>query len=171
MKNINILKLLTFLFIFIFVVFSIVFIFIVPDIKKLKTARFKSKKAYNVYSYTNNTLKSKEKELKELKHDNLKIIRAFDNSFDKNDFLKFSKKYFIYAKLIKNEKKTYKKDFIQYSFNTVSKIADPAVFYKFLTAINSYDNIIQVNFPIHMRAVGDDINTTFNLKVYTLKGK
>ncbi len=171
MKDINILKLLTFLFIFIFVVFFIIFVFIVPDIKRLKTAKFKSRQTYNVYKYTNNTLKAKQKELKELKHDNLKIIRAFDNSFDENSFIKFSKKYFTYAKLVKQKKKIYKKNFTQYSFNTISKITDPTVFYKFLAAINSYDNIIQVDFPIRMRAVGDDINTTFDLKVYTIKGR
>jgi len=171
MKNLNILKLLTFLFIFILVVFFVIFVFIVPDIKKLKSVKVKNRQTLNIYKYTNNTYNQKSKELKNLKHDNLKILRAFDNRFDEKSFLKFSQKYFSYTKLTKQNVKKGEKDFTQYDFSTVSKMSDPTVFYRFLTDINRYDNIIQVDFPIQMSAVGDDINTTFKLKVYTLKGK
>jgi hypothetical protein len=171
MKSINILKLLTFLFIFIFIVFFIIFIFIVPDIKKLKVAKISNNRAYNNFSYTDNSLKLKIKELKNLKYKSLKINRAFNSSFNEQDFIKFSKKYFNDVKLIKDKKKNYKKIFTEYYFNTISKISNPVIFYKFLNGLNHYDNIIQADFPIQMQAAGDDINTTFKLKVYILKQK
>jgi len=171
MKSISILKLLTFLFIFVFAVFLIVFLVLVPSIKELRSSKIENAKAYNRYSYAINQQKSKENELKKLKHNNLKIIRAFDTKFKENEFLKFSKKYFKQVSLKKDKSRVYKKDFILYDFNTVSKITDPTVFYRFLTDINRYDNVVQADFPIQMQAVGDDINTTFKLKVYRLKSK
>jgi len=170
MKSIGILKLLVFLFIFVITVFLVVFLFIVPSIKELRNVKIENAKAYNRYTYAINQQKSKENELKKLKHNNLKIIRAFDTKFDEKEFLKFSKKYFKQVSIKKDENKTYKKDFIMYDFNTVSKITDPTIFYKFLTDINRYDNIIQADFPINMQAQDGDINTTFKLKVYRLKG-
>ncbi len=171
MKSINILKLLTFLFIFIFIVFFVIFIFIVPDIKKLKIAKINNNRAYNSFSYTDHSLKLKIKELKTLKYKNLKITRAFNSSFNRHDFIKFSKKYFSYVKLTKNKNKNYKQNFTEYYFSTVSKIDNPVAFYKFLNGLNHYDNIIQADFPIQMQAVGKDINTTFKLKVFTLNKK
>ena len=171
MKNLNILKLLIFLFIFIITVFFIIFIFLVPDIKRLKIAKINHDKTYNNYMYIDNNLKLKIKELKTLKYKNLKITRAFDSNFNEPDFMKFSKNFFHDANLIKEKKKNYKQDFTEYYFKTVSKISNPTIFYKFLNALNHYDNIIQADFPIEMKAVGDDINTTFRLKVYTLKDK
>ena len=169
LKNIGILKLLIFLFIFVFVVFLIVFLILVPSIKELRNAKIQNVKAYNKYSYMYNQQKTKENELKKLKHNNLKITRAFDTNFNENTFLKFSKKYFKQVSLKKDKSSAYKKDFILYDFNTVSKITDPTVFYKFLDDINRYDNIMQADFPIQMQATGNDINTTFKLKVYRLK--
>ncbi len=168
-RGINILKLLIFLFIFIVISFLIIFIFIVPDIKNLRNAKIEHKRTYNIYIFNKNKLNSKIKDLKNLKYNNLKIIQAFDNKFNEKDFIKFAKKYFKDATLKKEATKPYKQNFIKYSFNTVSKITTPTVFYKFLTDINRYDNIIQADFPIHMQAVGNDINTTFNLKVFVLK--
>ncbi len=168
-KNSMIFKLIVFLFIFVIVVFTVIFLLIVPSIKTLKSTRFEYKKVYNRYTYASNELKSKEKELKDIKHQTLKISKAFENRFKESDFLKFSKKYFKEATLIKDSNKTYKKDFKEYKFTTVSKMSDPTVFYRFLNDINRYDNIIQADFPIKMEACKDDINTTFTLKVYTLK--
>ncbi len=171
MKEFNALKLLSFLFVFIVVVFLIIFILIVPDIKKLKEAKYKNRQVESIFQYTNNNLQNKIKELKDLKLNNLKIIRAFDSSFREKDFLNYSKKFFIFVKLTKDKNKKSDGNFTQYDFHTVSKISNPTVFYKFLTDINRYDNIIQVDFPISMKAVGNDINTTFKLKVFTLKGR
>ena len=168
MKNIGILKLLIFLFVFVLVTFLIIFLFIVPSVKDLRNAKITNAKAYSRYSYARNQQKSKESELKKLKYNNLKIIRAFDTKFKESEFIKFSKKYFKEVSLKKDKSRIYKKDFIVYDFNTLSKMTDPTVFYKFLTDINRYDNIIQADFPIQMQAVGDDINTTFKLKVYRL---
>jgi hypothetical protein len=171
MKNINILKLLSFLFAFVLIVFFIIFVFIVPDIKRLKSAKIANKQIGNVYRHTNDILRAKTNELKGLKRRHSKIIKAFNNRFNETAFLKFSQKYFSYARLTKDKKSDYKQDFVRYSFNTVSKMSDPTVFYRFLTDINNFSNIIQVDFPIEMKAVGDDINTTFKLRVYTLKRK
>ena len=168
MKSVGILKLLIFLFIFVVIVFLIVFLVLVPSIKELRNAKIQNAKAYNRYSYALNRQKSKESELKKLKHNNLKIIRAFDTKFKESKFLQFSKKYFKQVSLKKDKSKVYKKDFMLYDFNTVSKITDPTVFYRFLTDINRYDNVVQADFPILMEAIGDDINTTFKLKVYRL---
>ncbi len=169
MKNIGILKLLTFLFIFVVVVFMIVFLVIVPSIKELKATKIRYYKVYNSYLYATKEQKAKEYELKNLKYNNLKIIRAFDNRFNGKEFMKFSKKYFKQVSLSKDKNETYKKDFTIYNFHTVSKISDPTVFYKFLNDINRYDNIIEADFPIKMQAQNGDINTTFTLKVFRLK--
>jgi len=168
-REINVLKLLIFLFVFIVLSFLIIFIFIVPDIKNLRNAKLEHARVYNAYTFNKNKLNSKIKDLKDLKYNNLKIIQAFDNKFNEKDFVKFAKKYFKNASLKKEITKPYKQNFIKYSFNTVSKITAPTIFYKFLTDINRYNNIVQADFPIHMQAVGNDINTTFDLKVFVLK--
>ncbi len=156
------------MFVFVFVVFLIVFLVLVPSIKELRNTKIQNAKAYNRYSYALNQQSSKERELKKLKYNNLKIIRAFDTKFKESEFLNFAKKFFKQVSLKRDKSRVYKRDFILYDFNTVSKIADPTVFYRFLTDINRYDNIIQADFPIQMQALKDDINTTFKLKVYRL---
>ena len=167
-KNSMIFKLIIFLFLFVIVVFTVIFLLIVPSIKELKATRYEYKKVYNRLEYANKELEAKQKDLKDIKHQTLKISKAFENRFEESDFLKFSKKYFKEATLKKDGNETYKKSFKEYKFTTISKISDPTVFYRFLTDINRYDNIIQADFPIKMAAYKDDINTTFTLKVYTL---
>ena len=59
--------------------------------------------------------------------------------------------------------------FFRYELNVTSMVKTPSKFYNFIDALQKYDNIVKIDFPIKMRGEGDKIHTTFNIKIYGLR--
>ena len=45
----------------------------------------------------------------------------------------------------------------------------PAKFYEFMDALQNYENIVKIDFPIKMRKDTKKIDATFGVKIYSLR--
>ena len=107
--------------------------------------------------------------LKDLQSKNRHIITAFANTFDAKKFQKEHKSYFSSLSLSKISKDKDEGEFAVYEVNTTSRISSPKNFYNFLDALNKSDWIIGVNFPITFKREGENISSSFTMKVYCNK--
>ena len=161
-------KLLIFILIFLMVSMLIIFAIIIPNIKDYKVIKKKYRTSKSINNKMLDLLDAREKELKKLRKENLKVFNAFNHSFNEKDFLTHSKKYFITTSLSKTDSTTYNENFIEYDFNVTSNIEAPKNFYNFLESINRYENIIETEFPIIFLSNQDKIYSSFKIKVYEL---
>jgi len=102
-----------------------------------------------------------------LQSENRHIISAFDTAFDIERFEKQYKSHFTSLDISKLQSLDNQEGFSVYEVNTSSHISTPATFYKFLDAINKGDWIIGINFPLEFKREGDQIKSSFTMKVYS----
>lgn len=173
LEQIDIVKLLLFLLIFVVISMSMIFALIVPDIKTFKRAKAEHRSQFMTTSRVENILGEKEKELKQLSSENLKILDAFVNSFDETRFIKYTSQFFEEVTLmkVKKEEMSDQKEFMMYELNVTSTLKSPSNFYAFLEGLNRYENIVKADFPIEMQAEDGYIRAQFSIKVYELERK
>jgi len=119
--------------------------------------------------YREQRMELKKSKLKDLQSKNRHIITAFENRFDAKKFQKEHKSYFSSLTLSKISKEKDEGEFAVYEVNTTSRISSPKNFYNFLDAVNKSDWIIGVNFPITFKRDGENISSSFTMKVYSNK--
>lgn len=166
LEKINYIKLLIFLVIFIFITLLLISILILPNIKKYRVARGEYNQARVHKVRVQNVLKERENELKKLRLDNWKIFAAFKHNFSKEEFLTFAKQFFDNVTLKNVKQSPYTKEYDLYELNVTSSLKTPIKFYKFLDGLNHYSNIVQADFPIDLKANGNVIYSSFEIKVY-----
>lgn len=162
-------KMLLFFLAFLAISFFIIFVFIVPNIKDYK--RIQSLYSHNDMATMRikNTLDAKESELQKIVKGNQKLLDALVVHFNEQKFMQYANKYFHNVTLSKDRANKNHKGFLVYELNVSSSIKSPKNFYDFLEGLSSYESIIKADFPIQMRAQGDMIQSSFNIKVYNLK--
>ena len=170
LEEIDIVKLLLFLLIFVVISMVLIFALIVPDIKMFKQAKAEHRSQYMTTSRVENILSEKEKELKQLSSDNRKVLDAFANTFDESRFIRYTMQFFDDVTLakIKKEDTPQEGEFVMYELNVTSSLKSPNNFYEFLEGLNRYENIVKADFPIEMKTHDGKIRSHFNIKVYEL---
>lgn len=170
LEEIDIVKLLLFLLIFVIISMVLIFALIVPDIKTYKQAKAEHRSQFMTTSRVENILSEKEKELKQLSSDNRKILNAFTNTFDENRFIKYTTQFFDDVTLarVKKEEVPQEGGFVMYELNVTSSLKSPNNFYEFLEGLNRYESIVKADFPIEMKTEEGKIRSHFNIKVYEL---
>ncbi len=145
------------------------FLVLIPkgkDYREQRTELKKSNVKLQKYQDYHDTVYAK---LKDLQSKNRHIITAFENRFDAKKFQKEHKNYFSSLSLSKISKDKDEGEFAVYEVNTTSRISSPKNFYNFLDAVNKSDWIIGVNFPITFKRDGENISSSFTMKVYCNK--
>ena len=168
LEKIDIMKLLLFLMAFIVIIFSIVFLMIIPNIKEHRVLQTEHKRVLVHKTRVENLYLEKEAELSRLKIENDAVIKAFKHAFTQEEFIAYAGTFFTDVRLTQVAKSDYKKEFVEYELNVTSTLKTPTNFYSFLEGLNRYSSIVQVDFPIHLESGKDAITSTFKLKVYDL---
>jgi competence protein ComGC len=166
LSDTEIIKILIYLVVFIIIVMLFVFVIIIPNVKDYRVEKKLERRAYKAYSKVQNNLDERQDLLKNLKSDNLKIIKSFDNLFDEQKFAKLLEEYFEATTFSKVDSKGYRENFIVYELNVSTSIETPLRFYEFLDHLNRFDNIIKANFPIEFASNDGFINSSFTIEVY-----
>lgn len=170
LENIDLPKLLMYIFAFLLVCMVMIFGFIVPNIKEFKAQSRALNSQFASYSKVKYILQNKIETLDTLKNDNRHSINAFLHKFDAQEFINFASNFFGDVKLhsvddASNE--AHKNEYFSYELSVTSFSDTPSKLYSFLDALAKYNNIIKVDFPIYMKGDGEKINTRFNIKVYS----
>jgi len=164
-----------YIYILLFSIFMLLFVFLfaflglIPKGKEYREQRMELKKSrmkLQQYQEYHDTIYAK---LKDLQSKNRHIITAFENRFDAKKFQREHKNYFSSLKLSKISQEKDDGEFALYEVNTTSRISSPKNFYDFLDAVNKSDWIIWVNFPITFKRDGENISSSFTMKVYSNK--
>lgn len=168
LEQIDIAKLLGYIFIFLLVCMVMIFGFIVPNIKEFKSQSRLANSQIASYSKASHILGAKTDSLNELKQENKAILEAFEHKFDTNEFMDFTKKFFSDVKLQELSKSDQEKndEYFLYELSVSSFSDTPAKLYAFIDALAKFSSIIRVEFPIQMKADEEKIRTKFNIRVY-----
>lgn len=169
LENIDILKLLIYVLIFIIVCFVMIFGFIIPNIKEYRLIQAQNRSQMANLARIEQTLNNKSNILNEIKEQERAVLKAFDTKFNKIKFSAFATNYFSDVKLQEIASEVENEPYFRYELTVTSMVKTPTKFYDFIDALQKYDNIIKIEFPIKMRGENDKIHTTFNIKVYGLR--
>lgn len=142
------------------------FLLLIPKGKEYRILRLENKKEFQKLEEAQMKYDETSTRLQELKAQNRVMIKAFDTPFNPERFTRLYKKEF--DDLYLTEVTTFETNgtFKTYEVNATSKITSPQSFYTFLENINKSEWIIGVNFPIHFERDGDQIRSSFTMRVY-----
>lgn len=152
-------------------VVSFSFFFLIPKGKEYRSLRLESKKEFQQLELAQNRFDITNNRLKDLEKQNAHTIGAFEKTFDPGRFERLYKKEF--TDLYLTEITTFETNgsFKVYEVNATSKITSPQSFYNFLENVNKSEWVIGVNFPIHFERDGDQIRSSFTMKVHNNESK
>lgn len=142
------------------------FFFLIPKGKEYRSLRLESKKEFQEFELTQNRFDNTKNRLEDLKKEHKHTIGAFDKKFDPGRFERLYKKEFTDLYLTEVTSVENNGSFKVYEVNATSKITSPKSFYEFLENINKSEWVIGVNFPIHFERDGDEIRSSFTMKVH-----
>ncbi|MDO5045709.1 hypothetical protein [Campylobacter sp.] len=171
LEDIDIVKLLAYILVFVVVCLVMIFAFIVPNIKEYKEINLQHRSQMASVTKISQIHSSKTANLNEMKEKQKQVFKAFETKFNKANFSSFAGKFFSDVTLQEVGAKESKEKFLRYELNVTTSLNTPSKFYQFIDALQRYDNIIKVDFPIKMHADKDKIHTTFNIKVYAKPDK
>ncbi|HEX5329245.1 hypothetical protein [Sulfuricurvum sp.] len=142
------------------------FFFLIPKGKEYRSLRLESKKEFQQLELTQNRYDNTHNRLEDLKKQHKHTIGAFDKVFDPGRFERLYKKEFTDLYLTEVSTTDSNGTFKVYEVNATTKITSPQSFYTFLENINKSEWVIGVNFPIHFERDGDQIRSSFTMKVH-----
>jgi len=145
------------------------FLFLIPKGKEYRSLRLESKKEFQQLELAQNRFDNTNNRLKDLQEQNRHTIGAFEKTFDPGRFERLYKKEFTDLYLTEVTANDSNGTFKVYEVNATSKITSPQSFYNFLDNINKSEWVIGVNFPIHFERDGDEIRSSFTMKVHNKK--
>ncbi len=157
----SVISLILFIFVLIFS-FSV----LIPNGKEYRIKRLDVKKHYKELRSYRNFHDETYGVLKKLQGKNVRIITAFDTTFNPQKFERQNKVYFSDLSVKEITFEGIQEEFAVYEVNTSSHINSPKSFYDFLDSVNKSNWIIAINFPIHFKRDKDIIESSFTMKVY-----
>lgn len=166
MLEIDPVKMLLFFLAFVAISLLIIFALIVPSVREYKKVKTKHSRYEMSVKRMENTVNAKDSELKNIMKDNSKVLDALISRFDKQDFISYADKFFQNVKLSEIKNRKIKDGFTLYELNVTSSIKTPNNFYDFLDGLAKYKNIVKIDYPITMQSKDENIEASFNVKVY-----
>lgn len=165
-EDIDIIKLLIYVIIFLIISAVMIFSFIVPNIKEYRQIESTYISSQNALLKIQKNFENTLNQLHEIEKTNEFTIKSLNNKFSEISFTTFANKYFNNVSLNELPKKDQKDDFYRYELNVTSAMNTPSKFYNFLDDLKKYENVVKVDFPINMKSDGNLIHATFNIRIY-----
>lgn len=171
LQEIDILKLIMFVLAFIFVLVFMITIFIIPSIKEYKKSKIENQNSHMNLLKIEEIYMADAGALNAFEQENNKSFKAVLSNFDERDFLNNTSRFFDGASLAKLGNSDDNKSYACYELNVTARLDSPQKFYDFLDFLNSYNNIILLDFPVKMQSRRGLIDTSFELKILKSKLK
>jgi len=169
LQNIDITKLLIYVLVFIVACLVMIFAFLVPSIKEYKQVKYESRMQIAASAQTQRLYDAKSKALNEIKQNDKAALDALENKFDVENFTQFASKYFMNVNLSEPKEAVKNGEISIYGLTVTGSMKTPTKFYEFIDALQSYENIVKIDFPIKMRKDTEKIDATFGIKIYSLR--
>lgn len=169
LQNIDVTKLLIYVLLFIVACLVMIFGFLVPNIKEYKQVKYESRMQIAASAQTQRIYDAKSKALNEIKQNDKAVLDALENKFNADKFAQFALKYFTNVNLSEPKEAAKNGEISVYELTVTGSMKTPAKFYEFMDALQSYENIVKIDLPIKMRKEAEKIDTTFGVKIYSLR--
>ena len=169
LQNIDVTKLLIYVLICIIACLAMIFGLLVPNIKEYKQVKYESRMQIAASAQTQRLYDAKSKALDEIKQNDKAQLDALENKFDADKFTQFASKYFANVNLSELEEAEKNDEISVYELTVTGSMKTPAKFYEFMDALQSYENIVKIDFPIKMRKDAEKIDAIFGVKIYSLR--
>ena len=169
LQNIDVTKLLIYVLICITACLAMIFGLLVPSIKEYKQVKYESRMQIAASAQTQRLYDAKSKALNEIKQNHKAVLDALDNKFDADKFTQFASKYFANVNLSEPKEAAKNGEISVYELTVTGSMKTPAKFYEFMDALQNYENIVKIDFPIKMRKDTKKIDATFGVKIYSLR--
>ena len=169
LQNIDVTKLLIYVLLFIVACLVMIFGFLVPNIKEYKQVKYESRMQIAASAQTQRIYDAKSKALNEIKQNDKAVLDALESKFDADKFAQFASKYFTNVNLSEPKEAAKNGEISVYELTVTGSMKTPAKFYEFMDALQSYENIVKIDLPIKMRKEAEKIDTTFGVKIYSLR--
>ncbi len=159
-------KMLLFVVIFITLSLWIVFVFIVPNMIEYK----KVSQEYESYKIEkkkmDGNIAQKQHSLDLAKKDSSLVVAQFSDEFTKKDFELYTNYFFKDLSFSKTQKIKLENGFYYDEFNVTGNMKTPQDFYKFLDGFKIFRSAVVVTEPINMQLQGHKIKTDFRVRFY-----
>ena len=169
LQNIDVTKLLIYVLICIIACLAMIFGLLVPSIKEYKQVKYESRMQIAASAQTQRLYDAKSKALDEIKQNDKAQLDALENKFDTDKFTQFTSKYFANVNLSGLKEAAKNGEISVYELTVMGSMKTPAKFYEFMDALQNYENIVKIDFPIKMRKDAEKIDATFGVKIYSLR--
>ena len=169
LQNIDVTKLLIYVLICIIACLAMIFGLLVPSIKEYKQVKYETRMQIAASAQTQRLYDAKSKALDEIKQNDKAQLDALENKFDIENFTQFASKYFMNVNLSEPKEVAKNGEISVYELTVMGSMKTPAKFYEFMDALQSYENIAKIDFPIKMHKDAEKIDATFDVKIYSLR--
>ncbi|MGM0533373.1 MAG: hypothetical protein ACQERK_02640 [Campylobacterota bacterium] len=167
-KELKLIRLLIGFILVLLVLFALFILMAIPSVNLYKQKNTQFKQIQATHSDMAQDHESRLQTLVELKKENKRVINAFDNKFDEESFMRYLDTQFERVSIQKEEPGEDER-FLRYRLKVTTSMQTPVKFYEFLQKLNSYKNIIQVEFPIEFAMEEGELTGMFDLKKYYYK--
>ncbi|MBS4235726.1 hypothetical protein [Campylobacter vulpis] len=163
-EEINIVKILILTLSFISVCTALILFLLLPTLKAYKELGIRENSQIALLNATKAKLNTSEVKLAQLRSENNKSLEQFQNSFSEKNFQVFLSQFFkkIQIKAIKNQNESY----LKHTLLVNAYLDTPKNLYDFIDALQNYDNLIKMDYPLKLKAQKSGIELSFVAKIY-----
>ncbi|TKX31622.1 hypothetical protein [Campylobacter aviculae] len=166
LEELDILKIIIFALSFITVCTALILFLLLPILKDYKNINLKENSQIAIFNSVKTDLESSEDKISKLKRQNNKILKQFDQDLNPKQLKVFLLKYFQNIKI--QEINTNKKDkYLTHKLNIQGIMNNPRRFYDCIDALQDYDNLIKISYPITLKAIPKGIAINFSVEIYS----
>lgn len=145
---------------------------IIPDIQKLKVTKIHTDRSLKMLKGTREYYEQLSKENNMLQEKNRKVIEALQIAFKKERVQKFGEEKLGIFDIHASDLVPYDQNFIRYELNVSTRIESPVRLYDFIDALNGYESLAEMRFPIEIDADENyNLDVTFHVNMYELSSQ
>lgn len=166
-EEINVVKILVLTLSFISVCTALILFLLLPTLKAYKELSIRENSQIALLNATKAKLNASEDKLSQLRSENNKSLEQFQTTFDEKNFQVFLSKFFkkIQIKITKSQNEFY----LKHTLLVSAYLDTPKNLYDFINALQSYDNLIKIDYPLNLKAQKEGIKLSFVAKIYAEK--
>lgn len=171
-EEIDLTKTLLFILLSLVLTLMIASMMIIPDIQQLKISKIHTERSLKMLKDTRDYYDRLSEENSQLQEKNRKVIEALQVTFNKERVGQFGEEKLGKFDFLGSNLVPHDQNFIRYEINASTRIDSPVRLYEFINALNSYDSLAEMDFPIIIDADKEfNLDVKMRLNIYELSSK
>jgi len=171
-EEIDLTKTLLFILLTLVLTLMIASMLIIPDIQQLKVSKIHANRSLKILKSTRDYHEKISLENKQLQEKNRKVIEALRVTFKDERVQKFGLEKLGRFEISHSNLVPHDQYFVRHELNASTRVESPAVLYEFIDAMNNYESLAEINFPMQINANEDySLDIGFHINVYELSSK